>query len=169
MKCKRPTHAQVSAVLKYDPETGDVRWRVTLNGGAKAGGIAGCVEKRGHGAYRAIRLFGHKQYAHRIAWLLKTGEWPEDYVDHKDGDGLNNKWGNLRKATPSQNRCNSRRSSRNRSGYKGVGEKRNGKHTVTIGKGKCKQVVGRYACPKEGHEAYKEAARETFGEFARFD
>lgn len=41
-------------------------------------------------------------------------------VDHKDGDSLNNKFSNLRRATPSQNSCNRPIPKNNKSGCKGV-------------------------------------------------
>ena len=42
------------------------------------------------------------------------------YVDHIDGDKTNNKIENLREATVSQNRFNSKLQSNNKSGVKGV-------------------------------------------------
>lgn len=46
--------------------------------------------------------------AARLAWLYMTGEWPAGEVDHKDLDATNDKWGNLRAATPFENQQNRR-------------------------------------------------------------
>lgn len=46
--------------------------------------------------------------AHRAAFLLMTGEWPKDEVDHIDLDKSNNRWKNLRHATMAENRTNVR-------------------------------------------------------------
>jgi len=51
---------------------------------------------------------------------MMTGEWPAFQVDHEDRIRTNNKWNNLRRATDSQNRANSRLYSSNTSGVKGV-------------------------------------------------
>jgi hypothetical protein len=52
----------------------------------------------------------HSQYlAHRVAWFYVTGKWPENQIDHRDGDGWNNRFSNLRKATHTQNLYNQKR------------------------------------------------------------
>lgn len=58
--------------------------------------------------------------AHRLAWLLFYGKEPEFDVDHKDGDGTNNRINNLRCVTKSINQRNQKLSSRNKSGVAGV-------------------------------------------------
>lgn len=58
--------------------------------------------------------------AHRLAWLYVTGVWPEHQIDHIDGDGLNNRWDNLREVTNQENQQNRKRMSRNTSGVIGV-------------------------------------------------
>jgi hypothetical protein len=57
---------------------------------------------------------------HQIIWKIVTGADPDELIDHVDGNGLNNKWSNLRQASWSQNMCNRRLNKNNRSGYKGV-------------------------------------------------
>jgi hypothetical protein len=41
----------------------------------------------------------HFILAHRLGWALHHGRWPEHELDHGDGDGFNNRMGNLREAT----------------------------------------------------------------------
>ena len=64
--------------------------------------------------------FEQKRYsAHRIIFYMTHGYCPE-YIDHIDGNRLNNRIENLRPATQSQNLSNRTMSSNNKSGVKGV-------------------------------------------------
>lgn len=58
--------------------------------------------------------------SHRIAWLLFYGEWPENIIDHIDGDGLNNRIKNLADKTYSGNSRNQKIRKNNKSGVMGV-------------------------------------------------
>lgn len=110
------TYDAVSAILNYDPETGVLTWR----GGPsrKAGRVAGCARTT-HG-YRLLNLNGRLTGAHRVAWLLYYGEWPDCPIDHINRDRLDNRICNLRKANLSQNTFNAGLRSNNKSGHPGV-------------------------------------------------
>ena len=43
-------------------------------------------------------------FAHRLAWLMQTGEQPPRRIVHIDGDKSNNRWSNLRAAEPGEKR-----------------------------------------------------------------
>jgi hypothetical protein len=96
-----------------------------------------------------------------------TGEWPTILVDHKDRDRANDIWLNLRLATESQNRANSK--CKSQFGMKGVVPPTKGQRgwrsQISIN-GKTK-FLGRYATIEEAAAAYANAAAEAFGEFAR--
>ena len=65
------------------------------------------TRERGDGfGSRSITFKGKQRQATHIAFYLVMGRWPEDLIDHKDGDGLNSKWDNLREATFAQNMYN---------------------------------------------------------------
>lgn len=66
-------------------------------------------------AGRVRRLRGH-----RIVFALTHGRWPTHSIDHKDRTPINNRPGNLREATATQNMQNSGLWSSNKSGFKGV-------------------------------------------------
>ncbi len=117
---KRPpdaTYERVKEILSYDPATGLFKWIKTLSNRAQAGNVAGCYRKDG---YLVIRFDGKLYLGHRLAWLLVTGNWPKQEIDHKDGNPSNNKWGNLREATHSENITNQAAHKNNKLGLKGV-------------------------------------------------
>lgn len=89
-------------------------------------------------------------------------------TDHKNLDALDNRRGNLRAATTRQNNSN-RRSLREKGGLpRGVFRRKN-RYEAAISKDMRKIYLGLYATADEAHAAYRKAAIEHFGEFARFD
>ena len=74
----------------------------------------------GRNGYRTGRLFGNQLYAHRVVWFLISGSWPENQIDHLDGDRKNNKKDNLRSVSQSINSKNIKMLSTNTTGFTGV-------------------------------------------------
>lgn len=83
---------------------------------------AGTVAGSEYGSdYRKLTLNGRSFPAHRITYYIAHGVDPGEHeVDHRDGDRRNNRVGNLRLATRSENACNGAVLARNTSGIKGV-------------------------------------------------
>lgn len=157
------TQWDIQQELSYNPDTGIFR-RMKNQSQMRIGDIAG-HERRG---YICIRMFGKKYYAHNLAWLYMTGRFPELILDHIDGDGLNNRWNNLREATLSQNSMNAKLSKNNTSGYKGVSWCNNKKmwRASIYFEGKSINLGGF----KDVHEAglaAQNARKKYFGEFNR--
>lgn len=104
-----------------------------------------------------------KFFLHRLI----MGVIDEDiYVDHKDGDGLNNVKSNLRKCSPSQNSMNRGKTIKNLVGLKGVSRSKDGKFTVHISVRNVKIHGGTFKTAEEAALKYNELAREHHGEFA---
>lgn len=120
-------------------------------------------------AYFTIRVVNKQISAQRVAWACMTGEWPENVVDHKNGDSLDNRWDNLRAATRSQNGANRVVSKNNRLGVKGVyQDKKTGMFVAQLkgvgifGKS---PLIGKFSSIEEAASAYECEARRMHGEF----
>lgn len=113
---KMLSQSRLMELLKYDEFTGDFTWLKSMNSRALAGTIAGSINSNG---YVSIGIDGVGYSAHQLAFLYMTGEIPE-LIDHRNRKGSCNIWLNLRAASQSQNRLNSRVMSNNDLGVKGV-------------------------------------------------
>lgn len=89
-------------------------------------------------------------------------------VDHKDGDGLNNRRSNLRLATHKQNMGNMRKHRNNTSGYTGVSRhpRDRGRWRAVIMVDGKQRYLGVFRDKESAAEAYAEAARRILGEWA---
>lgn len=98
-----PTLSRVCDLLRYDPATGIFTWKVARGQRVLAGDTAGSVSAKG---YLRIKVDGVQIRAHRLAWFMHTGSWPENEIDHRDGDRLGNWFDNLRDVTTKTNAWN---------------------------------------------------------------
>lgn len=152
--------------FSYDKEDGILRWKKITTTRVKSGFPAGSLKKDG---YIHVQLNGAEYLAHRIIWCMIAGEWPSEEIDHEDLDGSNNKWANLRQASPTQNRWNQGIKKSNTSGYKGVYfQKFSGKWMARIRVGEKQRLyLGIFDSPEEAGAAYNKAALQYHGDFAR--
>lgn len=172
------TAAYARSVLDYDAATGLFHWRYRTDlkeglarnswNARMAGKVAGTLKKsdRDSTGHIVIRINRKAYPAHHLAWLMETGEWPDGILDHRNLDGTDNRWDNLRPATLSQNRANVGLTARNTSGFKGIvrsGRKWRARLRV---EGE-EQNLGSYETPEEAHAVWVEAFTKTHGEFAR--
>lgn len=160
--------SELSEVLSYDPKTGKITWRhdrVGANGSirARAGEEAGHIHTSG---YRYISINGWRGLAHRIAWALHYGVWPERDLDHKNEIRSANWIDNLRPATRSENMMNRGPTKRNKLKAKGVELTRSGRYAVKIWKDYKRHHVGTFDSLTDAAAAYDAEAKRLHGEFA---
>jgi len=124
-------------LIKYDPETGLLTWLErntdTHRGSARlASWNSRCAGKlaltsvNDHGYLRGS-IYGVQYRAHRVAWALHYGAWPEHDIDHINGKTTDNRIENLRLACQLVNQKNAKRPKNNSSGHVGVGRRSDGK------------------------------------------
>jgi HNH endonuclease/AP2 domain len=158
------TIERLKEVLDYDPETG-VFTRKIAGGGRKVGDSAGFKMVIG---YLGISVGNRQYYAHRLAWFYMTGKWPNEQIDHKNNRKDDNRFCNLREATPMQNMHNSSMRKKNMSGRKGVyWDEGVSKWRAQITINKVTTYIGIFDDLDAAARAYANAARKYFGEFAR--
>ena len=107
-------------LYNYDPDTGDLTALVRRNSRVKVGDVLSNAFTNDSGKkYLRTMLFGKNFQAHRIVWAIHHGEDPGDFdIDHKDGNGLNNRISNLR--LTKENMKNKKLQKNNTSGSAGV-------------------------------------------------
>jgi hypothetical protein len=156
------TQARLMELLYYNPDTGNFRWKVPPSSRIRQTDIAGTIDNKG---YRRIGIKGDKpgKYyrAHRLAWLYMTGVWPEDQIDHINGDKDDNRWDNLRSASNAENMRN-----RPAKGYTFSPRHKTTPWCAQITHNGKNQYLGRYKTKREAEAAYRAAANELWGEFA---
>jgi len=97
---------------------------------------------------------------------MLTGAGRGEYVDHRDGDGLNNRRSNIRLCTQTQNMANKAVERRNKLGLKGVSASR-GRFRATITPNGQKVHLGTFDTQEEAAAAYRGAAVALWGDFAK--
>lgn len=155
------TQERLKGLLDYNPNDGIFTWKHVIPG-KSVGRIAGSKDKDG---YIQIQVDGRIYKAHRLAYLFMNGSFPDYLIDHRNTDPSDNKWHNLRNATNSQNLANMKVKS---SGVKGIWLcKITNRWRVQIQKDYKRFYLGRFNTQEEACAAYKAAAKQLFGEFAR--
>src|SRR5216684_2576543 len=91
---------------------------------ARIGDRAGHISHTPSNAYRGIHIrWGGRGWhlrEHSVIWYLRTGIWPATELDHRDRNGLDNSFTQLRLASRQQQGQNTSIKKSNSSGYIGV-------------------------------------------------
>lgn len=112
------------------------------------------------GLWYAVRGRSDKILLHRYLFRAGSGE----KVDHRDGNGLNNRRENLRAANSAQNSMNMKARLDGISRFKGVWRPSRWRATIRVDR---KTIhLGSFTTEEAAALAYDEAARRLFGEFA---
>jgi hypothetical protein len=115
------TQEELKKLFTYCPETGVFTTNITYQNHAKvAGQSVGYINYSRGKEYLNLRIKGIQYKIAVLAFLYMEGELPDTLIDHINGDSLDNRWCNLRKADPVTNAWNRKRIKTNSSGIKGL-------------------------------------------------
>jgi hypothetical protein len=111
---------EMRSQIEYQPKTGKLFWKNTTQNDiwGRSGKEAFTDVHRG---YKSGSFKGKTFLAHRVAFAVYYGFWPNEEIDHINGTRDDNRIENLREVTRQENAKNRRRTSRNESGIVGVG------------------------------------------------
>jgi hypothetical protein len=138
---------QTNSSVRYEKETG-----MFFNN------VGERIDKTYSNGYSYVCFNGVWHSAHRLAWYIVTGKFPENEIDHINNCRSDNRFSNLREATKSQNQAN---------GNCGKGYSKNGNKWKAAIKVNGKQIhLGTFQTKEEAASAYLAARHKHFKEFA---
>jgi hypothetical protein len=150
-------------MVTYDPDTGEFQW---FRGFRRCEKRGGSIKKDG---YRYIAMHKRRYLAHRVAWALVTGEWPQCQIDHINGIRGDNRFSNLRLATCAENMRNRPMAKNNTTGFKGVGKTPKGRYCARIGVAGKSLHLGTFDTPEAAAAAYAAESARLHGEFQNLE
>lgn len=142
--------------LRFRPRDGSP----SFNGKFAGRMVLGAINYKG---YRRITVAGKLAYEHRVIFKMHRGYDPEQ-VDHINGVRTDNRIGNLRAASATEN-CRAVRKIPT-SGFKGVYEDKTGRFCARIKVARKDRHLGTFGTAMEAAARYDEAAKSLFNEFA---
>jgi hypothetical protein len=165
-----PPATAIRAAFDYNPETGILSWKkrpgidkpANVFNAEFAGKPTGCPNGCGY-----LRVLWNKKHyvAHRLAWVHFYGSEPTRAVDHINGNRADNRIANLREANDSQNMVNARNRPMNKTGFRGVTLRRDGRfYAGTRIKG-ASVSFGYHNTASEAARAYEDGIRQIHGDF----
>ena len=151
-----PSQKRLQELFDYDKKTGNLIWRISPRKSVKVGAIAGTLTSKG---YTQVKVDNTVYYAHRLIWVLLTGNDPGEFtIDHKDRNRRNNRIDNLRLATQKEQMANT--------GQRGYSfNKRSQLWHASIRIDRTNVNLGSFPTESLARLAYETYAQKIFGEF----
>lgn len=157
---RMPSIGLLRFIFRYDPITGIIYLRGGVFEGTPSEIMMYSSISQG---YIVISVLGRSLRAHRLAWALHYGEWPNDAIDHIDRCRQNNKIRNLRDVSSARNSQNQTHRSQSSTyvGVRRVADRLRWRAAIeTCGVSKC---LGSYLTEIEAAAAYNAASLALLG------
>lgn len=139
LEALKELHTSLITDLHYNKETGVFS---ISKSGTNSKLLNQRIDNRG---YVRLNFQGKPYQAHRLAFLYVNGAFPDDEVDHLDGNRSNNAWSNIRRISHGDNQKNLTMNTRNKTGINGIMYTKNGKGFVAqIGNNGVTQYLGSF-------------------------
>lgn len=145
----------VDKMFDLNADTGELTRKIRLNNRWPAGEVVGFIRKKD--GYVQVNILSSKYLAHRVVWCKHYGVWPDGEIDHINGVKSDNRIENLRLADTNIQVQNRGLSKTNKSGYRGVWQKDNGRWRVYITKDYKRINIGTYLTYAEAVNARQKA------------
>ena len=150
----------------FEYKDGNLYWKIATSNRVKVGDPANYMDNTG---YFRVRLNRKLYLTHRIIFFMHRGYLPE-FLDHIDGNPLNNEIENLRPVSRSENNYNQKTRTDNTSGIKGVSfSKAYKKWRAYIQVDKKYKHLGYYDSIDKATKVIKKVRKQLHGEFARHE
>lgn len=159
---------RIMELFRLDLDGGRLFWRAPpKNHSRLLGQEAGTPRKSGSGKfYWYVKIDGHAYKRAQLIFAAVYGRWPTPICDHKDGDSLNDRPGNLREATVLQNNWNHKHRARRIDLPMGVRRVASGRFQARISLCGNQIHLGAYDTPQQAAAVYAAKRKELFGEYA---
>ncbi len=142
----------IESYFRYDSNEAEIYWKdIPLNN--KRAILNSPIGSIGTKGYRRVTILSKEFAVHRLIWYMHYKAWPNGFIDHINGNTLDNSISNLRE---SSYRANAQNQKRHREGNlvganfrKDIGKWRSRVHI----NGK-QHTIGNYDTEVQAHEAY---------------
>ena len=152
-------YQEVRELFNYDEECGVLVSKKVRGSRGSVGPNLGANDR----GYKVVGINGKTYRTHRLVWLWYYGYLPENGIDHIDRDRGNNKISNLREVSKRCNSINSKTSSNNISGIRGISwNTKQSKWISTIAINKVTKYLGSYGTKLEA-ACHRLAAEQCLG------